>query len=427
MTYDTHAGIEERAILVAGISAKTRETSESSMRELARLADTAGVEVIGVLTQNKETVDSKWFLGKGKIEELKARCEAEHANVAIFNHELSGTQVRNLEQFLDVKIIDRTQLILDIFAGRAKTREGQLQVELAQLSYLLPRLFGQGKNLSRQGGGIGTRGPGESQLEVDRRHIRGRITELKRQLVEVSRHRTLHRAKRRREGVYQVSLVGYTNAGKSTLLTNLTGSDVFAEDKLFATLDPTTRQLELPNGQVVLLTDTVGFIQHLPHDLVAAFRSTLEEVNEAQLLLHVVDASDPDYPNQMHVVESVLHELDAAGKDTIVVFNKVDLLNDEQKAQLQLLEHHVGISAHNASDLALLKRMIEQQLLNQSMTFVVPATEGRALALIHQLGEVLQREVDESTGTTTLRMQINADQYVKYEKQIQMFVRGEGQ
>jgi GTP-binding protein HflX len=426
LTYDTQAAIDERAILVSGISSKTRDTAESSLRELARLADTAGVEVIGTLTQNKETIDSKWFLGKGKIEELKAMCQEHDANVAIFNHELSGTQVRNLEQFLDVKIIDRTQLILDIFAGRAKTREGQLQVELAQLSYILPRLFGQGKNLSRQGGGIGTRGPGESQLEVDRRHIRGRITELKRQLVEVSRHRTLHRAKRRREGAYQVSLVGYTNAGKSTLLTNLTGSDVFAEDKLFATLDPTTRQLTLPNGQIVLLTDTVGFIQHLPHDLVAAFRSTLEEVNEAQLLLHVVDASDPDYPNQMQVVETVLRELEADGKDSIVVFNKVDLLNADQKAQLELLEHHVCISARSESDLALLKRLIEQHVLNKGMTFVVPAADGRALALIHQLGEVLQRDVNEETGDTTLRMQINQEQYLKYEKQIQMYVHVEG-
>lgn len=427
MTYDTNAAMEERAILVAGISSKTRDTSESSMRELARLADTAGVEVIATLTQNKETVDSKWFLGKGKIEELKELCREQDANVVIFNHELSGTQVRNLEQYLDVKIIDRTQLILDIFAGRAKTREGQLQVELAQLSYILPRLFGQGKNLSRQGGGIGTRGPGESQLEVDRRHIRGRITELKRQLQEVSRHRTLHRAKRRREGAFQVSLVGYTNAGKSTLLTNLTGSDVFAEDKLFATLDPTTRQLLLPNGQIVLLTDTVGFIQQLPHDLVAAFRSTLEEVNEAQLLLHVVDASDPDYPNQMQVVETVLRELDADGKDSIVVFNKVDLLNEEQKEQLALLEHHVGISARSESDLALLKRLIEQYVLNKGVTFVIPATDGRALAFIHQLGEVLLREVNEETGDTTLRMQINQEQYMKYEKQINMYVQVEGE
>lgn len=426
MTYDTQTLMEERAILVAGISSKTRDSSESSLRELARLAETAGVDVIGTLTQNKESIDSKWFLGKGKIEELKQYCQEVDANVAIFNHELSGTQVRNLENFLDVKIIDRTQLILDIFAGRAKTREGQLQVELAQLSYLLPRLFGQGKNLSRQGGGIGTRGPGESQLEVDRRHIRGRITELKRQLTEVSRHRTLHRAKRRREEVYQIALVGYTNAGKSTLLTNLTGSEVFAEDKLFATLDPTTRQLALPNGQVVLLTDTVGFIQHLPHDLVAAFRSTLEEVNEAQLLLHVVDASDPDYPNQIKVVESVLRELEADGKDSIVVFNKVDLLTTEQKAQLELLEHHVGISARSELDLGRLKRLIEQQLLNKAIVFEVPASEGRVLALIHQLGEVLLREVDEETGATTLRMQVNPELYAKYEKQIQAFVRVEG-
>jgi GTP-binding protein HflX len=320
-----------------------------------------------------------------------------------------------------MKIIDRTQLILDIFAGRAKTREGQLQVELAQLSYLLPRIYGQGKNLSRLGGGIGTRGPGESQLEVDRRHIRGRISELKRQLSEVSRHRTLHRAKRRREDVFQVALVGYTNAGKSTLLKQLTGSDVFAEDKLFATLDPTTRKLHLPNGQSVVLTDTVGFIQQLPHDLVAAFRSTLEEVNEAKLLLHVVDASDPDYLKQMDVVHDVLAELDAQGKDSLVVFNKIDLLTDEQRDAFQLFQDSIGISALREEDLLRLKELIEQRVLNASVTFEIPAIEGKALALAYQMGEVLQRELDEETGATRLTIRLQAETYAKLGQALKVF------
>ncbi|MEY4480387.1 MAG: hypothetical protein RLZZ267_1065 [Bacillota bacterium] len=414
MTHDTRQDIDERAILISGLTSKTKDNKDSLLRELARLADTAGVEVIDTLTQNKDHIDSKWFLGKGKIDELKQMCEELQANVAIFNHELSGSQVRNLEQFLDVKIIDRTQLILDIFAGRAKTREGQLQVELAQLSYLLPRMHGQGKNLSRLGGGIGTRGPGESQLEVDRRHIRGRITELKRQLAEVSKHRMLHREKRRRGGAYQVSLVGYTNAGKSTLLKSLTGSDVFAEDKLFATLDPTSRQLLLPNGRTVILTDTVGFIQDLPHDVVAAFRSTLEEVTEASLLLHVVDASDPDFDNQIKVVNEVLEELNAHGKDTIVVFNKIDQVSDEQRQQLNLINNALCISALDEQDLLRLKLEIEQHLLNKSVVFRIPPEDGKSLALAHRMGEVLEQTIDEVDGSTTITIRLQEEDYAKH-------------
>jgi GTP-binding protein HflX len=414
MTHDTRQDIEERAILISGLTSKTKDNKDSMLRELARLADTAGVAVVDTLTQNKDHIDSKWFLGKGKINELKEMCETLNCNVAIFNHELSGSQVRNLEQFLDVKIIDRTQLILDIFAGRAKTREGQLQVELAQLSYLLPRMHGQGKNLSRLGGGIGTRGPGESQLEVDRRHIRGRISELKRQLSEVSRHRTLHREKRRRVGVYQVSLVGYTNAGKSTLLKSLTGSDVFAEDKLFATLDPTSRQLLLPNGRTVVLTDTVGFIQDLPHDLVAAFRSTLEEVTEASLLLHVVDASDPDFDNQLRVVNEVLEELDSHGKDTIIIFNKIDQVSDEQREQLRLINNAICMSALDENDLLTLKLEIEKHLLNKSVQFRIPTEDGKAIALAYRMGEVLAQQLDEENGVMDMTIRLQDEDYAKH-------------
>ena len=246
------------------------------------------------------------------MQELRAAAEELGATTAIFDQELSGAQVRNLEEALDLKIIDRTQLILDIFAQRAKTREGIIQVELAQLSYLLPRLSGHGKNLSRLGGGIGTRGPGESKLETDRRHIRGRITDLKHTLEEVVRHRTLHRERRRKAGVQQVALVGYTNAGKSTLLRELTQADVYVENQLFATLDPTSRNWKLPSGKEVVLTDTVGFIQNLPHDLIAAFRATLEEVNEADLVLHVIDGASEMREEQIAVVERILQELGAA-------------------------------------------------------------------------------------------------------------------
>jgi GTP-binding protein HflX len=293
-THDVIHHTLERAILVSLVTQKEKRNeflSEYSLQELVALAETAGVEVLETMTQNKEAKDSKWFIGKGKVEELKLRLEELDGNTAIFDQELSGAQVRNLEAALDVKIIDRTQLILDIFAQRAKTREGILQVELAQLSYLLPRLSGQGKNLSRLGGGIGARGPGETKLETDRRHIRDRIDELKQQMHEVVRHRVLHRERRKKAGAFQVALVGYTNAGKSTLLNQLTNADVYVQNQLFATLDPTSRNLKLPNGKEIILTDTVGFIQNLPHDVVAAFRATLEEANEADLILHVVDSS----------------------------------------------------------------------------------------------------------------------------------------
>lgn len=312
--------IQERAVLVGLIGG--RYENVGSLDELARLADTAGVVVLSTITQKMEKPDSRTYIGKGKVEEVKAELELLDANSVIFDHELSGAQVRNLEEALDAKIIDRTQLILDIFAQRARTREGILQVELAQLSYLLPRLSGQGKNLSRLGGGIGTRGPGESKLETDRRHIRGRIDELKKQLSEVIRHRTLQREHRKKTGVFQVALVGYTNAGKSTLLRELTKAEVFVEDKLFATLDPISRSLVLPGGKEIVVIDTVGFIQNLPHDLVAAFRSTLEVVNEADLLLHVVDSSSELREEQMKVVENVLNELGTNDKEKLTVYRK---------------------------------------------------------------------------------------------------------
>ena len=305
---------------------KDRWSVESSIDELARLTATAGGSVVGKLIQKIEVPSISHYLGKGKLEELIALKSATEYDVVIFDDELSPLQQRNLEESLKVKVIDRAALILDIFARRARTHEGKLQVELAQSQYLLPRLAGQWSHLERLGGGIGTRGPGESQLETDRRLIRHKIQRLNRQLEEVRKHRARYRQNRSRSGIPVIALVGYTNSGKSTLLNALCRSDVFTEDKLFATLDPTTRRLLLPDMTPVLFTDTVGFIRKLPPAIIKAFRATLEELSEAALLLHVVDLSSPDAPEQSQTVEDVLAGLDLAGKPQMTVLNKIDRL-----------------------------------------------------------------------------------------------------
>ncbi|WP_409346885.1 GTPase HflX [Paenibacillus sp. MBLB4367] len=405
---------EEKAVLISLVTNELKKTDFSadySLQELVNLAETAGVEVLDTMVQNKETADNKWFIGKGKVEELKQLLTTYGGNTAIFDQELSGAQVRNLEEALDVKIIDRTQLILDIFAQRAKTREGILQVELAQLSYLLPRLSGQGKNLSRLGGGIGTRGPGETKLETDRRHIRDRISELKRQLQEVVRHRTLHRERRKKAGIFQVALVGYTNAGKSTILRQLTNADVYVENQLFATLDPTSRSLELPGGKEIVLTDTVGFIQNLPHDLVAAFRATLEEVCEADLVLHVVDSSSPVRSEQMKVVGDVLQELGAHGKEQITVFNKIDLCESGDLELLTADSDSVRVSAYNKEDLERLTHTIQEKLLGDTKTFRIPAERGDLIAKLYRIGDVLEQEADEDS--LLFKVRVNTDDYAK--------------
>ncbi|MCE5169428.1 GTPase HflX [Paenibacillus profundus] len=407
MNYETNQNIQDRAVLVTLITDEVKRSGidpQYSLEELMQLAETAGVEVLTTMTQQRDTKDSKWFIGKGKVQELKAVIEELGATTAIFDQELSGAQVRNLEESLDVKIVDRTQLILDIFAQRAKTREGIIQVELAQLSYLLPRLSGHGKNLSRLGGGIGTRGPGETKLETDRRHIRNRITDLKRQLDEVVRHRNLHRERRKKSGVIQVALVGYTNAGKSTLLRQLALADVLVENQLFATLDPTSRQWELPNGQEVVLTDTVGFIQNLPHDLVAAFRATLEEVNEADLILHVVDASSPMREDQMNVVEDILQQLGAGAKNEIVLYNKKDLCTEEQRQLLPQNGNHFTISAYDEADLERIRQAVQKQLVGQTVTYRIPADRGDMIALAYRMGEVLEQNVDNDDVVMQVRL-----------------------
>jgi GTP-binding protein HflX len=347
----------ERAVLV-GHAMRDGHDLPRSMEELRRLADTAGAKVLGEIVQRRGTVSSSLFLGKGKADELKQRVADLEADLVVFNDDLSPPQLRNLEKVVGVKVVDRSELILDIFARRARTRESRLQVELAQLEYTLPRLTGMWKHLERQAGGIGSRGPGETQLETDRRLVRGRIARLKKDLEAVERERETQRRRRRRE--FRAALVGYTNAGKSTLFNALTRSTVFVEDRLFATLDSTTRQMVSPERQVALVTDTVGFIRKLPHHLVASFHSTLVEAIEADLLLHVIDASDPDMSRQMTAVEGVLEDLLEIPRPTLLVFNKCDALPDSE-AEAGLRARYPGcftVSARTGAGLPELRRAL---------------------------------------------------------------------
>lgn len=315
---------KEKAVLVGVL---IDDDDRESIEELEELANTAGAEVVGVMTQSRTNIDRTSYIGKGKLMELKEFIENNDVDVIIVNDELTGIQIKNIEDVTNVKVIDRTGLILDIFAKRAKSAEGMLQVELAQLKYRLPRLQGIGNDLSRLGGGIGTRGPGETKLETDRRHIKERIRAIEGKIDDLRRHRELLRERRRKNEIPVVAIIGYTNAGKSTLMNVLTNSSVYAEDKLFATLDPTARKLVLPSGREIVLIDTVGFIRKLPHDLVKAFKSTLEELKYADVLLHVIDISAKDVMHKIGVVESVLKDLDVIDKPKINVYNKSDLLD----------------------------------------------------------------------------------------------------
>nr|WP_206760041.1 MULTISPECIES: GTPase HflX [Thermoactinomyces] len=386
---------KEKAILV-GCGTKKQEWSlRSTLEELKSLAETAQAVPVSQVLQFRDRIDPAWYIGRGKAEEIARMVEENEADLVIFDQELSPAQLRNLEGLMPCKVIDRTQLILDIFAQRARTKEGKIQVELAQLKYLLPRLAGKGKEMSRLGGGIGTRGPGEKKLETDRRHIRRQISVLTKQLEEIKKHRRLHQERRKKNGIPQVALVGYTNAGKSTLLNQLTGAGVLSENRLFATLDPTSRQLVLPSGKEVILTDTVGFIRQLPHHLIAAFRSTLEQVKEADLLLHVVDASHPEAEEQVEAVEQVLADLNAADIPVLMVWNKADRLERELPEGWD--PDHLMISAFNEQDLDRLKARVEQALQQEMIIgqVEIPVMRGDWISLLHHKAEMIESNTDD--------------------------------
>lgn len=386
---------QERVILV-GVSADSaadRETEES-LEELKELVHTAGAEVVGTVIQRREQVHPGTYVGTGKTAEIAELLAAEKATGIVCDDELSPAQIKNLENVLNTKIMDRTLVILDIFAARATTSEGRLQVELAQLRYRLSRLAGLGRSMSRLGGGIGTRGPGEKKLEIDRRLIQDRIAFLNRELKEVVRHREVNRAKREKSDMPVAAIVGYTNAGKSTLLNHLTGAEVLEEDQLFATLDPTTRILELPGHQQILLTDTVGFIRKLPHHLIEAFKSTLEEAKYADCILHVVDAANPQREKQMHIVYETLDRLGVKDKKIITLFNKQDLRTDEEPLQDYRADRVLGISAARDEGLEELRELLADVLRENKIYVerVIPYDRAGILQAVRKSGELIREE-----------------------------------
>ena len=390
----TETSEKQEKVILVGIAGEDAEEALSSLMELEELAGTAGAKVLEIFIQSRDLPHPGTYLGSGRLAELKERVKELEADGIICDDELSPAQNRNLEDALQVKVMDRSLLILDIFARRAATSEGKIQVELAQLRYRATRLTGKGTALSRLGGGIGTRGPGESKLETDRRSIHNRISKLKADLKEVVRHRDLMREKRKNSAVPVVAIVGYTNAGKSTLLNTLTGADILAEDKLFATLDPTTRSLALPGGEEVLLTDTVGFIQKLPHHLIDAFKSTLEEALYADVILHVVDASGPRMKQQMETVYATLKDLGVEKKPVITAFNKCDLPLGEAFLYDAQAEDALRISARTGAGLMELKETISRVLQEQKVYIdrVFAYTEAAALGRIRKYGNVVKEE-----------------------------------
>ena len=388
----------EKAFLTAlRLPTQRRFEVEESLNELGRLAESAGAEVVGRVTQERQAPTASLYFGRGKVDEIKALSQRERADLVISDDALSPIQERNLGGSLGLRVIDRTALILDIFAQRARTMEGKLQVELAQLSYLLPRLVGQWKHLERLGGGIGTRGPGETQIESDRRIIRRRIRKITEELTRVRVHRRLLRDRRKASGVPVVALVGYTNAGKTTLLNRLTGSERTAADQLFVTLDPAARLVSSPPHAPFILTDTVGFIKKLPHQLVAAFKATLEELAEADVLLHVVDASHPALDEQMAAVEELLGELDLVARPTIVVFNKIDRLDAEASPRgLPERADAVAVSALSGEGIERLLVRLDEALRPgvERAALKIPYRDGPAVALCYERGRVLARSDD---------------------------------
>ncbi|WP_343247099.1 GTPase HflX [Diplocloster hominis] len=382
--------IKEKVILV-GVSLNDGDDTKDSLTELEELASTAGAQTAGVLIQTRTQIHPGTYLGSGKLEELSEMIYDTGATGIICDDELSPAQLRNMEEALDTKIMDRTLVILDIFAKRASTSEGKIQVELAQLKYQLARLVGLRSSLSRLGGGIGTRGPGEKKLEMDRRLVKERIAQLNRELKEVKRHREVTRSQRQKNRIPVAAIVGYTNAGKSTLLNTLTGAQVLEEDQLFATLDPTTRSLILPSKQQILLTDTVGFIRKLPHHLIEAFRSTLEEAKYADIILHVVDVSNPQVEKQMYVVYETLADLGIAGKTIITLFNKQDRISGPVDLRDFKADKTLKISARNGDGLERLKETLDEVLHERHMLLerVFPYEKAGLIALIREQGGLI--------------------------------------
>ena len=415
-TTDNATEIKNRAILVTLAISNTRnkehiENIDAATLELANLAEAAEVEVLGNILQNKDAVDVTYFIGKGKVEEIKDFAQSMDANLIIFNHELSGSQLRNLEDEIQIDIIDRTTLILEIFARRATTKEGKLQVELAQLNYRLPRLVGMGIQMSRTGAGIGTRGPGEKKLETDRRHIKSRIFEIEKELKDIEKNRGVQRAQRIKSSLPIVALVGYTNAGKSTIMNEIIklnpehseDKEVFEKDMLFATLDTSLRKATMKNGNEFLLTDTVGFVSRLPHSLINAFKSTLEEVIFSDLILHVVDASSEEALSQMQAVNKVLQELNCHEKKTILVLNKCDVASEEQL--LNIHEQYpdlpcIEISAKQEKNIDGLLEALKEALPQQTKicSYLIPYQESAMVAYLHR-NAIIQEERYEDQGT----------------------------
>ena len=415
MTIRTASRPHQRALLVA--LERSGEEWEESLQELTRLAETAHVEVAGVVSQKRDKPDPVHFVGKGKAHEIADIKGQLRADVLLVDGDLRPTQQRNLEEAAHIGVLDRTALILDIFAQRARSAEGKLQVELAQLNYLLPRLTGKGTELSRLGGGIGTRGPGETKLEVDRRRLRERIRHLKKQVEQIAKRRSVERRHRQEAGLPVVALVGYTNAGKSTLLNTLSGAGVFVEDLLFSTLDPTIRRVQMADGREFLVVDTVGFIRNLPHQLVAAFRATLEEVIEADVLVHLVDASHPRMADQIDAARRVLAELGCASKPTVMAYNKADLVRDRERLAdlMSRQEHAVAISARSGEGLADLLRLVaerlEQALVPVDLT--LPWNAQDLLSEVHQRGRVLSEEFREEGVALSARVPVDVAQRMR--------------
>ncbi len=393
-------GEKKELVILAGVHTgradRLNDTDEKSIKELEDLTETAGGEVVGVLIQNRADIENATYLGEGKLEELREAVINLEADTVIFDDELSPIQLRNITDALGVKVLDRAMLILDIFSMHAKSGEGKLQVELAQLKYRLPRLRGMGTEMSRTGAGIGTRGPGETRLETDRRHIHRRISALEDEIKDIKKHRDLIRSRRQKDGFITASLVGYTNAGKSTLLNALTDADVYAKDKLFATLDPTSRGLTLEDNRTILLTDTVGFIRKLPHHLIEAFKSTLEEAKYSDILLHVIDTSSPEFEDQIEVVESVLRDIGAFDKPIIGVYNKCDIASPEFLKSTRY-NKNISISAKNKINMDKLIEIISDVApgKKQKLSILLPYSLGSELSELHTNQKVISEEYTE--------------------------------